>query len=58
MAALRFPKALQVKRADLAFMEFARQRQHNARIPTPESPLKQASVLIELNDISQPLGAR
>jgi hypothetical protein len=43
---------------DPAFLKFARQGQHLARIPTPDSPLNQASVLVELIDISQPYRAR
>jgi hypothetical protein len=39
-------------------MEFARQGQHLARIPTPESPLNQAPVLVELNNIPQPFRAQ
>jgi len=39
-------------------MEFARQGQHLARIATPDSPFKQASVLVELDNIPQPFRAR
>jgi hypothetical protein len=46
------------KWTDPAFLKFAGQGQHLARISTPDSPLNQASVLVELIDISQPFRAR
>ena len=54
----RFPKSLRGKWANPALMEFTRQGQHLARIPTPDSPLNQAPVLVELDNIPQPLSAR
>jgi hypothetical protein len=54
----RFLKRLRTKRADPALMEFAGQGQHLARLSAAHSPLKQGSVLVERNDIPQPLGAR
>jgi len=53
-----FPKTLRTKGADPALMEFARQGQHLACIPAPDSPFQQAPVLVELNNIAQPLGTR
>jgi hypothetical protein len=38
-------------------MEFARQSQHLAGIPTGHGPFKQGSVLVELNNIPQLFGA-
>jgi hypothetical protein len=59
---LQFPngflKRLRTKRADPAFMEFAGQGQHLARVSAAHSPFKQGSVLVEHNDIPQPLCAR
>ena len=52
------PQALRAKGANPTFKEFRRQGQHFACIPTPQSPIKQASVLVELNDVPQPFGAR
>jgi hypothetical protein len=49
------PQTLRAKGAHPTFKEFTRQGQHLARIPTPNSPLKEAAVLVELNDIPQPL---
>jgi len=46
------------KWADPAFMEFARQGQHLAGVSAAHSPFKQGSVLVERNDIPQPLCAR
>jgi hypothetical protein len=42
------------KRAHPTFKEFTRQGQHLACIPTPYSPLKQASVLVEPNNVAKP----
>ena len=53
-----FLTGLRAKRADPAFMEFAGQGQHLACVPAAYCPLKQGSVLVELNDIPQPLRAR
>jgi len=39
-------------------MKFAGQDQHLARVSTAHSPFKQGSVLVERNDIPQPLCAR
>jgi hypothetical protein len=54
----QLPQALRAKGANPTFKEFTRQGQHLACIPTPDSPLKQAPVLVELNNIPQPLRAR
>src|SRR5579863_7397513 len=50
-------KVLRTKRADPALTEFARQGQHLARVSAAHRPFKQGSVLIEFNDIPQPLCA-
>ena len=48
-----FPSSMS-KRVHPAFMEFTRQGQHLACIPRPNSPLKQATVLVEFNNVPQP----
>jgi hypothetical protein len=49
-----FPQTLRAKGAHPTLKEFTRQGQHLACIPTPHSPLKEAAVLVELNNVPQP----
>src|ERR1019366_4454911 len=47
-------QVLRTKRCHSAFVKLGWQRQHLTGIPTPYSPLQQAPVLVELNNIPQP----
>jgi hypothetical protein len=55
---LQKPQTLRAKGAHPTFKEFTRQGQHLACIPTPHSPLKEAAVLVELNNVPQPCFTR
>jgi hypothetical protein len=55
---LQKPQTLRAKGAHPTFKEFTRQAQHLARVPTAHSPLKQAKVLVELNNVAQPCFTR